>query len=117
MISLLRRFLDWLEARFPAKVVVKRVDYEALRKRIDDLHMRADLDLRDTRKSLNELNQQIIIPHIEKIATLEKSVAAIKDVLARGQVPVIQSKEWLRDQFIKGEFQRGPERSSVEAKG
>lgn len=104
MIALIRRFLDWLERRFPAKAIVTRKDYERMTQCLADMYRTLD-----TQNGVQGAFS-------ERISGLEKSVNAIKDALSRGQIPIMNSKEHLRDQFIKGDFQRGPDRATLEAK-
>jgi hypothetical protein len=53
-----------------------------------------------------------------QIDNLLASVAAIKDLLAKGGATVLKSEaEKLRDQFVRGELRRETTREAVESQG
>ena len=113
----LRRFLDWLDTRFPAKVVVTEESYRALLEREAKrdaiaLNLRADLamlakrfDQSEDAGGAYEVNtRQITKLHEERLDKAETAIAAIKDLLAKGGVTAI-AKEQNRAAFIaEGRF-------------
>ena len=95
MRKLLRRFLDWLDARFPEKVHITLEQVESIDRRLDSVY-----------HSLSELESSHD-ENIKRFAKIEASISAIKDVLAKGGASVVKSEsDKLRDQFIRGEFPR-----------
>ena len=104
MRKLLRRFLDWLDSRFPAKVVVTEQAYKEIGEELARIGC-----------SLNAYNGTNNLLRL-RIDTLEASVAAIKDLLAKGGASFVKPEaEKLRDAFVRGDFQRGPVREVVES--
>ncbi len=99
------RLGEWLDKRFPAKVVITR----------------AELDERDER--VKNLEQSVSFldgnnaAFSERVSALEKSVAAIKDAITRGQIAPRTDKEALREKFIRGEFPPHVSREAVEDNG
>ncbi len=92
MIRQLLRALAWLDARFPPKVVVTQEIFDAL--------------------STKSHNQAAAIAHLQgedlvvksRLLSVEKSLAALKDGISKGKVPLSASeKDRMRDEFVKGE--------------
>lgn len=89
MIKLFKKLFDWLDKRFPPKVVVAESDLRILSERMD-------MALSD-----HNFNAGQISAHLGRIQALEKSVTVIKDVLAKnGNITIKTEAEKLRDQFI-----------------
>lgn len=106
MIRWLLRCAEWLDKRFPPKVVVTQKDYEAF----TDRGQRHESALGAMRLSMDELRTEV--------TGVKASLAAIKEALAKGGAAVLKPEaEKLRDEFVRGEFNRGPGRAAVEANG
>jgi hypothetical protein len=104
MIAQIRRFLDWLEARFPAKVVVTMQAFKELGNEI--AHLNSVLNVQACAMS----------GQAERIDVLEKSLAAIKDAIVKGHIAPLTGKEALRDEFMRtGKFPGSIPRQAVEA--
>ncbi len=92
MIRLLRRAAEWLDRRFPPKVVVTQESYDEMQAK---LHKHNKELARLAGENLSERG---------RIDALEKSLAALKDGIAKGKVPLSATeKDRLRDDFVKGE--------------
>lgn len=115
MIRLLKRIADWLDRRFPPRLVVTQEAYDALLEKQHSISKRAD----KFRDELNELAVGIgkeIKADRERISALEKSLAAMKELLAKGGATMIKTEaDKLRDQFVKGDFQRGGQSGEAKA--
>ena len=108
MIRLLKQFADWLDRRYPPIVKVTVDDYNKLEDMIFGL------------STLTTNNEARTSARLSSLATahddLFKSVAAIKDLLAKGGVTTPKTEsEKLRDQFVRGEFRRETARDVIEA--
>jgi hypothetical protein len=79
MIRLGLRFLTWLDQRFPARVVVSRDDYQSLRDTIDWI-------LGETAR-IEETTTVWENGVISRIETMESSIQAIKEILAKTSSP------------------------------
>jgi hypothetical protein len=134
MIRQLKRFMDWLDSRFPPKVVVTEEMLKALRTTIDEhcellaeqvmfnAKTAAALDKRTS--DVNELGHRqdmtidtltrIRASYDERLPAIEKSVAGIKDLLAKGGATMLKSApEALREQFIREGFVRPTEKEAA----
>jgi hypothetical protein len=90
MIRLLLRAAEWLDRRFPPKVVVTQESYDAMQEK-----------LHKHNKELARLGGENLAER-GRIDALEKSLAAIKDGIANGKVPTGAVKDRLRDEFVSG---------------
>jgi hypothetical protein len=81
----MRRFLDWLDSRFPAKIVVKEADYFALHEKLGFLGMAVKQlsDVRDAGSAYEINTRQMAKLHEERLDKLEASVQGIKDLLTK----------------------------------
>lgn len=95
MIKLLKQFVDWLDRRFPAKVYVSEQVFDELRR---NEHL-----LRKNVTSLR-LDHDTIAA---EFAVLRKSVEALKESIAKGEVVQKAESVKLRESFIAGNFARG----------
>jgi len=97
MIRALKAFADWLDKRFPAKVTITEAKL-------------AEFEFRLHRADKNSSGFQTdFMLAAARIASLEDSVRALKDLIAKGGATAVKTeKEVLRDQFVRGEFSRGP---------
>lgn len=104
MIRLLKRLADWLDKRFPSRVVITEAKFSELEDR-----------LRRCIQSTSDLNVDTNVL-ADRILVLEKSIAAMKETLVKGGANVLKPEaDKLRDAFVRGEFNRGPSRAAVEA--
>lgn len=87
MIRLLKTFADWLDKRFPPKVHVTEDSFNSL--------LRQETGRTDRINS----HEATLADHRVKIASLEKTIAAIKDHLAKGGA-VGPAAELRRAEFI-----------------
>ena len=85
---------SWLDRRFPPKVVLTKEQYE-------------ELDAREHRQSkrIADLSGEILVCR-ERLGVVEKTLAAVKEAIAKGHIEVPTDKSALRDAFVKGEFER-----------
>lgn len=103
MIRRLKAFADWLDKRFPPKVVLTQEDYELVKGALASV----------CKEVLEDGHRIKLIA--ERVEATEKSIAALKDLLSKGGVMAMKpEKDLLRDEFVRGEFSRGPSRSEVE---
>lgn len=109
MIRLLLRAAEWLDRRFPPKVVVTQENYDEIQAK---LHKHNKELARLAGENLAERG---------RIDALEKSLAAIKEGIATGKVPTGPAgKDRLRDEFVRGEgeaWSGRPQTSPVVAAG
>ncbi|MDE2099546.1 MAG: hypothetical protein KGL39_20000 [Patescibacteria group bacterium] len=121
MIRLLKRFADWLDTRFPAKVVVTEADYRMLQERQIKIAELAAADYSNAMLEIVKLGNRIeaieksnpAISISDRLETLEQSVAGLAKALTK---PKQSEADILRDQFRRGEFPRTVNRSELEAK-
>lgn len=93
MIKLLLKLFNWLDKRFPSKFYVNEEIYQGL---TDRIHGHT--------KTLASLSNKID-DLTDRIKSLEKSNAAIKEALG-GYSPALKSEaNRLREEFIKGKFE------------
>jgi hypothetical protein len=95
VIKLLRRFLDWLEMRFPAKVVLTEKmfnDVERDISRIDDVIMVWDSRITNCERHYSEL---------------QKSIDSLKEGIVKGDIrPALTDAQKQRQEFVEGNFSR-----------
>jgi hypothetical protein len=91
----LLRAAEWLDKRFPPKVVVTQEMYDALQAK-EHRHS----------KELASVQGELMVLK-ERCGAQEKSLAALKDGIVKGQVPLSSSeKARLRDEFVRGDWGR-----------
>ena len=106
MIRLLVRFAGWLDRRFPPKITVSVAWADEVGKTFQNHNGRIS--------AVADMGYA----HAKRIVDIEKSIMAIKDVLAKGEATAIRPEsEKLRDAFVRGEYVRGPSREVIEAQG
>lgn len=141
MIKLLKRIVEWLEIRFPSKVVVTEKLFNELldivhnnyRQRLEAIESNSiviDNDLKALKgqivNSKNDVQQQRLIANslddkikilIDTIATIDKSIAALKEGIVKGEIrPALTERERERQDFINGQMPRNmPSRRELEA--
>ena len=136
MIRLLVRLAAWLDSRFPAKVVVTEANYRDLehtasnaKRNIQVLESGVGVQFREYDGRIGSLeaglasltlSHEHVLHDIRglraEVEALKASVSAIKEVLAKSGANVVKpEKEQLRAAFIAGNFNRGPDRATVEA--
>jgi hypothetical protein len=96
MIRLIKRFVDWLDARFPAKVVITERDLTEMRFALNTYKT----EFENYRESAKEWEYRTV----GRIDKLVDSVNSIKDLLAKGGATVKPEADKLREAFIRGEF-------------
>ena len=89
MIRLLKRLADWLDARFPAKVVVTARWVENIDSRLDAYNNRIDI------------HSQVIADYEGRIARLEKAIATMKENLVKGDITPKAEADNLRNRFVQ----------------
>jgi hypothetical protein len=87
MRKLARRFLDWLDERFPAKVTVTEEGYNQL------------LDMYKSTNQRSVMLEGISAAHQSRLEKLEDSISAIKEGISKQQNPVAVEMH-RRSQFI-----------------
>ena len=104
MIRALKAFADWLDRRFPPKKVVTEEIFRDFEHRLSNA----------IRNSSGFNNDFMAIA--KRLQEAEESIRAIKELLAKGGVSAMKIEaDKLRDQFVRGEFQRGPSRQEIES--
>lgn len=97
MIRSLLRLAEWLDKRFPPRVVVTQEQYDAL---TDRAH-KHEKTLAALKMEISDLSG--------RCASAEKSIVAIKDALARGGSVMMRAElDKMRDRFIKGDWEAAP---------
>ena len=105
MILALKAFVLWLDARFPPKKVVTEEIFR-------DFEHRLSNAIRNS----SGFNSDFMTM-AKRLQEAEESIRAIKELLAKGGVSAMKIEaDKLRDQFVRGEFQRGPTRQEIETK-
>lgn len=90
MIKLLIRFAAWMDARFPARLVVTQEIFDTLSARFH------------RQEKLTDSLRIVLDDEQVRVAALEKSVAALKDLIAKGGVTMIKTEaDRLRDNFVR----------------
>ena len=117
MRAILRRFLDWLDKRFPPKVVVTLAEMEAIAEKLYK-HKQSLESLHDTARGLADRLEGLekakpfdLTVALDRIEAIEARQAEIAKMLA---APKKSESEVLREQFVRGEFPRNLTRSAVE---
>lgn len=126
MIRAILAFVAWLDRKFPPKVVVRQEDYDALTNRLHAHEKKlAGLDerIKDEQeweriheahivvltKTQNE-HADAVRDYQVRIDALEKSLTAIKEVIANGGVPITSlsptARAALKESFLRGDFPR-----------
>lgn len=104
LIRALLRLAEWLDKRFPPKVVVTQSMYDSM---VEKQHRHG--------KDILMLGQESNVLR-DRCFTSEKSLAALKDGIVKGQVPLSSTeKAAMRDSFIRGEFGRETSTIATEA--
>lgn len=88
------RAIEWLDKRFPPKVTVTDEMFAAMQ----------DREHRHSKEIANMSGELMVLR--DRCLILEKAMAALKDGIAKGQVPLNASeKAALRDSFVKGNWE------------
>lgn len=105
MIKAILRLVEWLDRKFPPKLVITVEDYERLSNRID----------RCAKDAGNFHDDFMLLA--ERVNKLDESIRAIKDILSKGGATAVKPEsDKLRDQFVRGELNRLPTRAEVESR-
>lgn len=87
------RAAAWLDKRFPPKVVVTQEQFEAIQERVH----------RQQQQNAKLAGELVTVT--EKLAQVEKSLAALKEGIVKGEMPISTGERArLRDSFVKGEW-------------
>lgn len=133
MTKFLRWLLNFIETRFPEKVVLTKADWDKVASRVTEYDHMFLLESQDTKaiqtrliiieaqlKKLSDLmdsrieNEELVVT---AVSTIDRSIAALKEGIVKGEIrPGLTDREKERQDFVAGILPRNmPSRSELEA--